>query len=1026
VAQATKSQQTARIHLNTNNPPSMNKCLLVFPSSPGSGPRQSLNISTRLILALALGTSVLGMTGALRGATATFNTSPPTLGLADISQLTGAADRTNNVGGDVDDQGGNFVYLDAGRPAQGQTFTTGSNPNGYALTAVTLRQVTYSTYGLVPDITYHIRITRPSGTTLTVLAEETAFVPQATNDCSTCNFPNFGCCDFLPGSGRYITFTFATPVVLDPSTTFAFDVGAVSDNHYWETDGTANTNSYTAGTAYSTGVAANGYGYGLGNTTLTPRAGDRLFVVGLTAAVAALPPRFNIQPTSLSIFGGRTAHFSAKASGSPTLVYQWRKNGVNVSNGGNISGATTDTLNIANISAADVASYTLVVTNSASSGNIITSAPATLTLVAAPPVGSYGDAVVTNNPVAFWRLDEIADPATNPPAYDYIGGFVGTYEVGSSNGFNGIVGPRPGTFPGFASTNSAATSSVGTTQTWVTLPPLFLNTNKVTMAAWIYPDGAQADYCGLFEFGSGNAGFGYGGSFSGNAGELIYWWQGSTYTFVSGLTIPPNQWSFVAVVVEPTKATLYLGSGGALNAAVDFSPHQLELFGTKAELGHQPGRDFSDRVFNGSIDDAAVFNYALSFDQINILYGTGLGSITVRPPAIVKEPLATGLYAGRTAHFEAAVIGSSPLSYQWRKNGSNLPNGGNVSGALTDSLSIGNVGAGDAADYTLVVTNSATSANAVTSAPASLLVVPAPTPGTYASTVLSRSPVAHWRLDEVGDPATNATAYDYVGGQLGTYQIASSNGFNGIVGPRPSAFPGFAANNNAVQTTGTGDALTPTWVTLPPMNLNTNTVTMSAWIYPNGVQADYAGLVVSSSDAGLAYGGDFSSNAGQLIYWWNYGSTYTFVSGLTIPSNQWSFVAVVIEPTKATLYLGTSNTLSTAVNPILHNSDSWGAGTAQIGGQGNSPDFRIFNGSIDEVALFNYAFTPAEVLSLFNAATSVTLNISKVGSNVRLTWPQGTLLEAPDLSGPWTTNLNASPYTFAPSGTKKFFRVKLQ
>jgi Concanavalin A-like lectin/glucanases superfamily/Immunoglobulin I-set domain len=992
-----------------------------------SWPSQSLNRSAVFILALAMAATVLGFAEPLRAATATFDTSAPTLGPSDVSQLTSAADRTNNVGGDVNDQGGNFVYIDNGRPAQGQTFTTGGNANGYALTAVTLKQVAYATYGFVPDITYHIRITSPSGNSLTVLAEETAFVPEATNDCATCNFPNFGPSGFLPGSGRYVTFTFANPAVLSPNTTYGFDLGGTSvGDHYWETDGTANTNAYAGGTAYSTGVAADGYGYGLGDTSLTPRAGDRVFVVALTAAVSPLPPRFNIQPTSLSVYGGRTAQFTAKASGTPTLVYQWRKNGLNVSNGGNISGATTDTLKIANISAADAASYTLVVTNSASSGNIITSAPATLTVIAAPAAGSFGDAVLTNNPVAFWRLDEIADPSTNPPAYEYVGGFVGTYEVGSSNGFNGIVGPRPSAFPGFASTNSAAaiTAGLGTTPTWVTLAPLLLNTNRVTMTAWIYPNGDQAEYCGLFEVGSGRAGLAYGGDFSHNAGELIYWWQGATYTFKSGLLIPPNQWSFIAVVVEPTKATLYLGSNGVLNAAVDFSPHPNELFGAKAELGHQPGR--GDRVYNGSIDDAAVFNYPLSFDQINVLYGTGLGSIQTRPPAIVKQPLSTALYAGQTARFEAATIGSSPLSYQWKKNGGNVSNGGNISGALTDSLSIGNVSAGDAAVYTLVVTNSASSGNTVTSAPASLIVVSAPTPGTYAYTVLSRNPVAHWRLDEVGNPATNAPAYDYVGGLLGRYEIGSSNGFNGIVGPRPSAFPGFAANNNSVQTTGTGDGLTPTWVTLPPMNLSTNTVTLTAWIHPNDIQLPYAGLLVSSSGAGFAYGGDFSGNAGQLIYWWNFGTTYTFVSGLTIPANQWSFVAVVIEPTKATLYLGTSNTLSTAVNSIAHTSDSWGAGTAQLGGQGSSPDNRIFNGSIDEVAVFNYAFTPAEVLSLFQAGTSVTLNIEKVGSNVRLTWPQGTLLEATSVTGPWNTNLNVSPYTFAPSEAKKFFRVKLQ
>src|SRR5512133_1711737 len=142
-------------------------------------------------------------------ATASFSTAPPTLGRSDISQLAVAADRTNNVGGTLNDQGGNFVYLDNGRPAQGQTFTTGASPNGYSLTAVTLKQGGYETYAFVPDMTYHVRVTLPSGTSLTVLAEETAVVPEDTSDCPTCNFKNNGCCDLLPGSGRFITFTLA-------------------------------------------------------------------------------------------------------------------------------------------------------------------------------------------------------------------------------------------------------------------------------------------------------------------------------------------------------------------------------------------------------------------------------------------------------------------------------------------------------------------------------------------------------------------------------------------------------------------------------------------------------------------------------------------------------------------------------------------------------------------------------------------------------------------------------------------------
>ena len=55
-----------------------------------------------------------------------------------------------------------------------------------------------------------------------------------------------------------------------------------------------------------------------------------------------------------------------------------------------------------------------------------------------------------------------------------------------------------------------------------------------------------------------------------------------------------------------------------------------------------------------------------------------------------------------------------------------------------------------------------------------------------------------------------------------------------------------------------------------------------------------------------------------------------------------------------------------------------------------------------------------------------TLRIQKVGSNVQLTWPQGTLLEANVVTGPYTTNNATSPYTFAPTGSAKFYKLRVQ
>ena len=107
------------------------------------------------------------------------------------------------------------------------------------------------------------------------------------------------------------------------------------------------------------------------------------------------------------------------------------------------------------------------------------------------------------------------------------------------------------------------------------------------------------------------------------------------------------------------------------------------------------------------------------------------------------------------------------------------------------------------------------------------------------------------------------------------------------------------------------------------------------------------------------------------------------------------------------------------------------ANRPEIGADSDNGIGRTFDGSIDEVAVFNYSFTPQQILNLYNSAfapsaPSVTLTIQKVGNNVQLSWPQGTLLEATTVNGPYTTNNATSPYNFAPTGAAKFFRVKVQ
>jgi hypothetical protein len=97
-------------------------------------------------------------------------------------------------------------------------------------------------------------------------------------------------------------------------------------------------------------------------------------------------------PASQSICSGDTASFSVTADGQPTLTYQWRKNGNNLSNGGPISGATTSMLTINPAVAGDSGNYDVVVTDGF--GQQITSTTAVLTVNARPTALASGDATL--------------------------------------------------------------------------------------------------------------------------------------------------------------------------------------------------------------------------------------------------------------------------------------------------------------------------------------------------------------------------------------------------------------------------------------------------------------------------------------------------------------------------------------------------------------------------------------------------------------------------------------------------------
>ena len=75
------------------------------------------------------------------------------------------------------------------------------------------------------------------------------------------------------------------------------------------------------------------------------------------------PPVFGPMTGGVGLGLGGTAVLTATVTGYPPPLLQWRKDGINLVNGGNLSGATRATLRITNLQAADAGTYTLVATN---------------------------------------------------------------------------------------------------------------------------------------------------------------------------------------------------------------------------------------------------------------------------------------------------------------------------------------------------------------------------------------------------------------------------------------------------------------------------------------------------------------------------------------------------------------------------------------------------------------------------------------------------------------------------------------
>ncbi|MGZ8899092.1 MAG: LamG-like jellyroll fold domain-containing protein, partial [Limisphaerales bacterium] len=348
----------------------------------------------------------------------------------------------------------------------------------------------------------------------------------------------------------------------------------------------------------------------------------------LNAASAGTPPTVTASPQPTVAAIGGTARLTVTATGD-NLTYQWRKNGRNIPNGGNITGATTSTLVINDFTEADAAVYSVAVFNSA--GSVISGN-------AALGVSEFS---IADRLVGHWKFDETT----------------GTVAA------NSVTGGAPGEVIGTATWGAGKIANALTLDggTYVLITNYTKARAAISGSAWVnVADGSAGDIA-LFRNAQGLM------TVSGGAGRIVGQFEvGLNYDDTTGVLlaeaavgIGPNiaratataafttgVWHHIAYSADGAQLRVYVD--GQQVAVVDYfaeiNPPNINYISVGAILNTDVGDPTSlildpanPNVLIGKIDDLAVWTRGLSANEISKIYtagnaGQSLSTVVIDPP----------------------------------------------------------------------------------------------------------------------------------------------------------------------------------------------------------------------------------------------------------------------------------------------------------------------------------------------------------------------------------------------------------
>ena len=177
---------------------------------------------------------------------------------------------------------------------------------------------------------------------------------------------------------------------------------------------------------------------------------------------------------------------------------------------------------------------------------------------------------------------------------------------------------------------------------------------------------------------------------------------------------------FLFIASQPQGQTVGLGSNVTLNATVyGAPPFVFQWYFNDSPVGSpSTGTNVSYTLTSVETNQAGNYSVFVVNGYGSLMSSNAVLTVKVFPPSIGLQPSSQSVMIGSSASFNVSVSGTAPIRYQWRFNGTNLPNATNAAYAIQS------VGATDTGNYSVVVTNLAGS---VKSSNALLTVIVPPT-----------------------------------------------------------------------------------------------------------------------------------------------------------------------------------------------------------------------------------------------------------------------------------------------------------